>query len=114
MVILFLKFCFIDNRTLCRPVLSVIILMISKSDSHFSRGRPILLITRMITDRIGLHSVPLPLYIHQFVSKKYIGQILFNYEIMIMTTMITVITKQNISAHAFYQELCIYQFNQSF
>ena len=25
------------------------------------RGRPILLITRMITDRIGLHSVLLPL-----------------------------------------------------
>ena len=28
------------------------------------RGRPILLITRMITDRIGLHSVLLPLLIH--------------------------------------------------
>ena len=27
------------------------------------RGRPILLITRMITDRIGLHSVLLPLLI---------------------------------------------------
>ena len=27
------------------------------------RGRPILLITRMITDRIGLHSVLLPLHI---------------------------------------------------
>ena len=27
------------------------------------RGRPILLITRMITDRIGLHSVQLPLLI---------------------------------------------------
>ena len=27
------------------------------------RGRPILLITRMITDRIGLHSVLLPLQI---------------------------------------------------
>ena len=27
------------------------------------RGRPILLITRMITDGIGLHSVLLPLYI---------------------------------------------------
>ena len=27
------------------------------------RGRPILLITRMITDRIGLHSVRLPLLI---------------------------------------------------
>ena len=29
------------------------------------RGRPILLITRMITDRIGLHSVLLPLLIRQ-------------------------------------------------
>ena len=27
------------------------------------RGRPILLITRMVTDRIGLHSVLLPLLI---------------------------------------------------
>ena len=27
------------------------------------RGRPILLITRLITDRIGLHSVLLPLHI---------------------------------------------------
>ena len=27
------------------------------------RGRPILLLTRMITDRIGLHSVLLPLLI---------------------------------------------------
>ena len=27
------------------------------------RGRPILLITRMITDRIGIHSVLLPLLI---------------------------------------------------
>ena len=27
------------------------------------RGRPILLITRMITDRIGLHSVLLPLLV---------------------------------------------------
>ena len=30
------------------------------------RGRPILLITRMITDRIGLHSVLLPLQITGF------------------------------------------------
>ena len=41
-------------RTSCRPIQSVIILVIK-------RGRPILLITRMITDRIGLHSVLLPL-----------------------------------------------------
>ena len=46
----------IDNRTSCRPIpLSVIILVIKQI------GRPILLITRMITDRIGLHSVLLPL-----------------------------------------------------
>ena len=33
------------------------------------RGRPILLITRMITDRIGLHSVLLPLLITRVISK---------------------------------------------
>ena len=32
------------------------------------RGRPILLITRMITDRIGLHSVLLPLLIVSITS----------------------------------------------
>ena len=32
-------------------------------------GRPILLITRMITDRIGLHSVLLPLYINRNYNK---------------------------------------------
>ena len=42
--------------------MSVIILMIKKSGSRFE-GRPILIITRMITDRIGLHSVLLPLLI---------------------------------------------------
>ena len=31
------------------------------------RGRPILLITRVITDRIGLHSVLLPLYIYIYI-----------------------------------------------
>ena len=36
----------IGNRTSCRPILSVI-----------RYGRPIFLISRMITDRIGLHSV---------------------------------------------------------
>ena len=39
--------------TACRPIMSVIILVSNTS----LRGRPILLITRMITDRIGLHSV---------------------------------------------------------
>ena len=32
------------------------------------RGRPILLITRMITDRIGLHSVLLPLLIITMIT----------------------------------------------
>ena len=48
--------------TLCRPIQSVIILVI-KQIGLLLRGRPILLITRMITDRIGLHSVLLPLLI---------------------------------------------------
>ena len=39
--------------TACRPIMAVIILVSNTS----LRGRPILLITRMITDRIGLHSV---------------------------------------------------------
>ena len=33
------------------------------------RGRPILLITRMITDRTGLHSVLLPLLICNFTCE---------------------------------------------
>ena len=42
------------------------------------RGRPILLITRMITDRIGLHSVLLPLQISPNRMRKYYsGEILF-------------------------------------
>jgi len=36
------------------------------------RGRPILLITRMITDRIGLHSVLLPLLIAQVRECLYV------------------------------------------
>ena len=39
------------------------------------RGRPILLITCMITDRIGLHSVLLPLLIVPF--DQYNGPILY-------------------------------------
>ena len=39
-------------------------LVVNKSDSHFAVAGPILLITRMLTDRIGLHSVLLPLLIH--------------------------------------------------
>ena len=42
------------------------------------RGRPILLITRMITDRIGLHSVLLTLQISPNRMRKYCsGEILF-------------------------------------
>ena len=44
------------------PIRSVIIL-VSKQIGLPLRGRPSLLITRMITDRIGLHSVLLPLLI---------------------------------------------------
>ena len=47
-----------------RPFPSVIILVIKQIGLPL-RGRPILLITRMITDRIGLHSVLLPLLITQ-------------------------------------------------
>ena len=42
------------------PIRSVIILVI-KQIGLTLRSRPILLIIRMITDRIGLHSVLLPL-----------------------------------------------------
>ena len=48
-------------RTSCRPSQSVIIILVIKQIGLPLRGRPILLITRMITDRIGLHSVLLPL-----------------------------------------------------
>ena len=56
----------IGNRTSCRPIRSVIILVIKQIGLPL-RGRPILLITRMITDRIGLHSVLLPLLIFYFI-----------------------------------------------
>ena len=67
MLQILLKLWLIGNRTSCRPIRSVIILVI-KQIGHFIyyyllRGRPSLLITRMITDRIGLHSVQLPLLI---------------------------------------------------
>ena len=48
----------------CCPIRSVIILVV-KQMGLLLRGRPTLLITRMITDRIGLHSVLLPLQIQQ-------------------------------------------------
>ena len=51
------------------------------------RGRPILLITRMITDRIGLHSVLLPLPIIQVINK--IGRTRSGSPICLITSMIT-------------------------
>ena len=63
-----LKLWLIGNRTSCHPIRSVIILVIKQIGLPL-RGRPILLITRMITDRIGLHSVLLPLPIG--MSKLY-------------------------------------------
>ena len=64
------------NRTSCRPIRSVIILesselkevsrpgrrLVMKEIGLPLHGRPILLITCVITDRIGLHSVLLPLH----------------------------------------------------
>ena len=38
-------------------------------DQQIGRGRPILLITRLITDRIGLHSVLLPIFILSYISE---------------------------------------------
>ena len=43
----------IGDRTLCRPIQSVIVLMIKQIGLH----------THIITDRMGLHSVLLPLFI---------------------------------------------------
>ena len=42
---------------------SVITLLINKSDSCFADGLPILLVTHMIKDRIGVHSLLLSLLI---------------------------------------------------
>ena len=50
----------IGNRTSCHPIQSVLILVI-KQIRFLPCGHPILLITRMITDRIGVHLVLLPL-----------------------------------------------------
>ena len=46
----------IGNRTSCRPIRSIIILVIKQIGLSL-RGHPILLITRTIIDRIDLHSV---------------------------------------------------------
>ena len=50
----------IGNETSCHPIQSVIIHVI-KQIALPLRGHPILLITRMIIDWIGLHLVLLPL-----------------------------------------------------
>ena len=52
-----MKLWLICNRTSCRPIRFVIILVIKQIGLPLRR-RPILLITRMITDRIGLHLSP--------------------------------------------------------
>ena len=66
----------IGSRTSCRPTRSVIILVMKQSGLPL-RGRPILFTTRMITDRIGLHSVPLPLLIERSVTSRYHGSKIF-------------------------------------
>ena len=57
----------IGDRTSCRQIRSVIILVIKQIGPPI-RVRPILLITRMNTDRIVLHSVLLPLLITSLCS----------------------------------------------
>ena len=66
----------IGSRTSCRPTRSVIILVMKQSGLPL-RGRPILFTTRMITDRIGLHSVLLPLLIERSVTSRYHGSKIF-------------------------------------
>ena len=53
----------IGNRTLCRPIRSVIILVIKQIIRFPLYGRPILSITCMIKDQIGRHEFLLPLQI---------------------------------------------------
>ena len=48
------------KKDFCRPIRSVTIIVIKQIGLPLG-GCPILFITRMITDRIGLHSVLLPL-----------------------------------------------------
>ena len=64
------------NRSSCPPIWSVIILVIKQIGLPL-RGRPILLIIRMITDLIGLHSVLLPLLIREYLFQTYPFQCLF-------------------------------------
>ena len=55
--------------TSCRPIQSVIIFVINKSDD--AQREFDFVITRMITDRIGLHSVLLPLLILKILMCSY-------------------------------------------
>ena len=55
---------------LSNSVCNIIILLIKQIGLPL-RGHPILLITRMITDQTGLHSVLLPLFIEITFSYKY-------------------------------------------
>ena len=55
---------------LSNSVCNIIILLIKQIGLSL-RGHPILLITRMITDQTGLHSVLLPLLIEITFSYKY-------------------------------------------
>ena len=67
----------IGSRTSCRSIRSVILQVIKQSGLPL-RGRPILFTTRMITDRIGLHSVLLPLLIERrSVTSRYHGSKIF-------------------------------------
>ena len=63
-----LKLWLIGNRTSCRQIRSVIILVIKQIGLPL-RGRPILLLARMITDQIGLHSVLLPLLLIRAIGR---------------------------------------------
>ena len=74
----------IRNRTSFHPIRSVIILVINQI-----RRPRILLITSMITDRIELHSVLLPLLIIQVIKKKKNGQQHSGSLICLITSMIT-------------------------
>ena len=49
----------IGNRTLCHPIWFVKIILVIKQIGLPLRGHPIFIITGMITDRTGHHSVPI-------------------------------------------------------
>ena len=59
----------IGNRTSPRPIWSVIIILVIKQIGLPLSSRLILLITSRITDRIGLHTVLLPLQTHRSLGK---------------------------------------------